>query len=1491
MDQFNILCAKGDRAFKNDEFLQAISFYSSALSLCSYDEDVLGCRSVVYAKLGMYNESKKDADSLISVIPQKPKGHFLRAVALENLGNYSECLRSYLKAYELDKVHPTQLLLSIIQVVGCICQMSESEELPLLVQDDDCFKFNKFIQVGKRLLETHNYHICIDVISTALKAHYGWHADLLIHSKQSMEDKNQVSKERTSESTGSLDIVCDEMESSVSDQAFGFSSIDHRNHRDEEEGKDTVDNGRKRGIMTALLILTETHFSLYQYIDALALCKQCLAMALDFTDKEFEIKSYVKLANIYHRLAQYTQAISYNGKLLAVGRDLQKCDKEGKKEYWNSDLERRAVWNLSAAYKLMGDFENALHHAQEYMELLKCVDEENLVTTAYSNLGELELLQGNYEKALQCHQTELQLCKKLKDRQGAAYAYGSIGMVYAHLRSFKLAAVNHEQHLRLAQSLDDKMSELIALKNYGCMHRLMGNYNKALNHFERHLHLVKVNKMDDLLCKAYSLIGACYKELHQLHHAQYYYETSLRLALEQNDLEEELESCLALAQISASMRNFETSSHYFNKAIPVLEEKLLSKYGRSLIYQDPLLEKLDQCYKDLQEVLTEMNLQEEALEIAEHCRSRILVNILRHEKILNPKEACPSEPLVPPYSANDMVDVLSQQQASILFFSTIPSGFLLWMLSPGKGIVKCHRHICCEHYSFADKIRSCIEEIHSSCQESYNCDHLALPPDVTHNPHDTPNEEKTQRSCLSCEFLRNSKLTPLQKLYRLLLVPVENELKELALNNTNDLIVIPDLEVNLVPFPCLQDQDGQYLHEVFTVRILPCIRLLQRQIKLLQDSSSAGDKAATSTEILVQGNPHISSVDLYGKIWSPANQSDLAEVEVNTVAALLGVDPVSGSLATKDHFLKALPNASVVHLVTYGSWSDSCIALSPEAYCHSNHPPPEAFVVTISDIAMLKISAKVVVMNACCGCAHHYCQLKSANFNLALALLAAGAQSVILPLWSAPQTALLNLFCQFYSGLEMGQTVSESLRGALTQVRGVEGMSSPDFWASFVHVGFDTTVNFMKLRHEIFHRELDQAVQTSSQERFPFVTAETLDRKVPSVEIKIMSFQEMLTHLLFQHSSLPHVLPALKDVVQLAHQMLLSYQHPELLSTEDFTMCAQLSSIVLEAPGAREFLNFLGFDFQKDGAYDRDPFVVFPHWDPDGLLFMASQALPAVCDFLKVASSGGYTLAKVVKNLTKNTMEKVKQFLSLSCRYPERIMKTSDFVLRSLWYKPEHQRFLASLGFYEIGQSLLFNKTEENRVLLKSTLLLVSTMLDYIEKGKTGPSCSVHESRRSTGKTFRAKLSSKQIIINTPWMSKRANKDENEVKMALARELEGINKEFAGHVTRSNYWHARLLRAQSAPGSKLPLIGAKTLDKPTGRSQAAVKAGKVKVNGGLTASCTRRPVEEEPKLSINDTRERRNEIYRIYAQRFDDIAMHKRQKIRQLLVPLTTDHR
>ena len=773
------------------------------------------------------------------------------------------------------------------------------------------------------MYETGNYKISISVIATALQAHYGWNEQLL-YSQASIANLfgDTVLKE-TDEDAASCSHVADDLQS----PAAGFSSIylATGNHEfgDEREGVENEELSSQNGrtVMWALLIMSESHYSLYNYSKALSVSRKCLSIALYFKDKEYEIKSYVRLANIYHRLAQYVQAVSYNAKLLAVGRDLQNSneDREKYQEYWNSDVERRAVWNLSAAYKLMGDYKKALEHAQEYMEVLKFVEQENL-TTAYSNLGDLELLQGNYEKSLECHKIELQLCKKFADRHGAAYAYGNIGTVYANIGSFKLAAINHEQHLRLAQNLNDKVSELLAFRNFGLLYKLMGNHTKALGYFEQHLQLARVNKMEELEYKAISLVASCYKDLHQFHHSQYYYEMCLKLAVEYSDLEEELECSLALAQITKSMRNFESSRQYFNKAIPVLEDKLLSKYGKSLIYKDPLIEKLDQCHKDLQEALIEMNLIEDALEIAEHCRSRVLVSILRNKIILARAESSTtspsSEPLVTPYSAKDITNIVDSQLATVLLFSTVPSGFLLWMLSPGKGIVKCHWHKSCDHSSFVDKIRLCIEELHSSCKESYNCDHRALPDAVRSGKlSESSDEEESKKTCYLCEFLWSSKLTPLQKLHHLLWSPIKGELQTELEVGVNELVIIPDLEVNSVPFPCLQDQEGKYLHEEFNVRILPCIRAISQETKATGQSSDAGNKVPDSPKILVQGNPEILSVDLNGKTWSPKKQSDLAEEEVNTIALLLGVDPISGCQATKEHFLRMLHEASVVHFM------------------------------------------------------------------------------------------------------------------------------------------------------------------------------------------------------------------------------------------------------------------------------------------------------------------------------------------------------------------------------------------------------------------------------------------------------------------------------------------------------------------------------------------------------------------------------------------------
>lgn len=64
---------------------------------------------------------------------------------------------------------------------------------------------------------------------------------------------------------------------------------------------------------------------------------------------------------------------------------------------------------------------------------------------------------------------------------------------------------------------------------------------------------------------------------------------------------------------------------------------------------------------------------------------------------------------------------------------------------------------------------------------------------------------------------------------------------------------------------------------------------------------------------------------------------------------------------------------------------------------------------------------------------------------------------------------------------------------------------------------------------------------------------------------------------------------------------------------------------------------------------------------------------------------------------------------------------------------------------------------------------------------------------------------------------------------------------------------------------------------------------KVKVVSGLTPSCDRKLAEEEPKITITEARERRKAIYKIYGQRYDDIAMRKRNEIRHLFSSFTGD--
>ena len=83
---------------------------------------------------------------------------------------------------------------------------------------------------------------------------------------------------------------------------------------------------------------------------------------------------------------------------------------------------------------------------------------------------------------------------------------------------------------------------------------------------------------------------------------------------------------------------------------------------------------------------------------------------------------------------------------------------------------------------------------------------------------------------------------------------------------------------------------------------------------------------------------------------------------------------------------------------------------------------------------------------------------------IARAFLGAGARSVLVSLWAIDDEATLEFMRKFYEHLMEGQSASKSLDQAMKWMRQSVDFSKVIYWAPFVLIGDDVTLNFGKMR-------------------------------------------------------------------------------------------------------------------------------------------------------------------------------------------------------------------------------------------------------------------------------------------------------------------------------------------------------------------------------------------------------------------------------------------
>ena len=191
-------------------------------------------------------------------------------------------------------------------------------------------------------------------------------------------------------------------------------------------------------------------------------------------------------------------------------------------------------------------------------------------------------------------------------------------------------------------------------------------------------------------------------------------------------------------------------------------------------------------------------------------------------------------------------------------------------------------------------------------------------------------------------------------------------------------------------------------------------------------------------------------------------QLPCAKEEVELIGEILHTAPLTGKEATKDEVLRRLPSVALVHIAAHGRMETGEIALAPNTARASKTPKEEDFLLTMKDVLSVQLRARLVVLS-CCHSGRG--EIKAEGVvGIARAFLGAGARSVLVSLWAIDDEATLEFMKSFYRHLVEGKSASKALNRAMKCMRDSDEFSEVKYWAPFVLIGDDVTMDLMKMK-------------------------------------------------------------------------------------------------------------------------------------------------------------------------------------------------------------------------------------------------------------------------------------------------------------------------------------------------------------------------------------------------------------------------------------------
>lgn len=344
------------------------------------------------------------------------------------------------------------------------------------------------------------------------------------------------------------------------------------------------------------------------------------------------------------------------------------------------------------------------------------------------------------------------------------------------------------------------------------------------------------------------------------------------------------------------------------------------------------------------------------------------------------------------------------------------------------------------------------------------------------------NRVKKVKSELSQPMDANEYIEDVQYISNLLLSPLKAMLKD-----SKKLIVIPDGELNAIPFSILSGSTKNYYPLILDYEIV-----LTPSLSYLVEQRSHKSHNKRNT-IFAMADP------VYAKREAPSVHRDETEVfytravdELNIFVALpetrnevkkitekfpaSNINTFFGSKALES-ILKStnLEGYEYLHFATHGILGNQIPGIDEPALVLASEPKSssEDGFLTMSEVQELKINSGLTVLSACDTGSGEYFTGEGV-MGLSRGFLIAGSQSVLVSLWPVASQATVDLMELFYANLSSGKSKAESLRLAqlsmmkayksknvnsrgLIRIKSSSGRLTksvhPFYWAPFVLIG------------------------------------------------------------------------------------------------------------------------------------------------------------------------------------------------------------------------------------------------------------------------------------------------------------------------------------------------------------------------------------------------------------------------------------------------------